>query len=85
MEILAGIFFVSFGVIQFTLPIQAEPVIHIDIPVNLKKANVVFNISHVDFAGDVPAGIKYMKLLSDHFKEWDPPGQTIGIFHWGAG
>jgi intracellular sulfur oxidation DsrE/DsrF family protein len=77
---------VCLGVTQFILLVaiqntQAEPSIHIDIPVNLKKANVVFNMSQVDLSGDVPTGIKYMQLLAAHFKEMKTRGRIIGIFH----
>jgi intracellular sulfur oxidation DsrE/DsrF family protein len=87
MKILAGIFLgVAFGLalFLFTLDIQnahAESLIHIDIPVNLKKANVVFNMNQVDFSGDVPTGIKYMELLATRFKEMGTRGKIIGIFH----
>ena len=47
----------------------AERAIHIDIPVKLEKANVVFNMDHLAFAGDMPVGIKYMHLLANRFKE----------------
>ena len=33
-------------------------VIQIDIPVVLEKANVVFNMAHLTFDGDMPVGIK---------------------------
>ena len=55
--------------------------IHIDIPVVLKKANVVFNMDHLAFAGDLPIGINYMHLLANRFKEQGTQGQIIGIFH----
>jgi len=84
MKILTGIFFASFGVPQFILPIQAEAVIHIDIPVTLKQANVAFNMDHLTFDGDMPVGIKYMKLLSERFKEVGTKGQIIGVFHGDA-
>jgi intracellular sulfur oxidation DsrE/DsrF family protein len=59
--------------------------IHIDIPIVLKeKSYVVFNMDHLAFAGDMPIGIKYMKLLSDQFKEQATKGQIIGIFHGDA-
>ncbi len=59
--------------------------IHIDIPIVLKeKSYVVFNMDHLAFAGDMPIGIKYMKVLSDHFKEQATKGQIIGIFHGDA-
>lgn len=64
--------------------LKAENTIHIDIPVTLKQADVVFNISHTDFVGDVPAGIKYLHLLATRFKEMGNKGQIIGIFHGAA-
>jgi intracellular sulfur oxidation DsrE/DsrF family protein len=87
MKILVGIFLFTFvGLTQFLFilgnkEVRAEPVIHIDIPVNLKKANVVFNMNQVDFSGDVPTGIKYMELLATRFKEMGTRGRIIGIFH----
>jgi len=90
MKILAGIFLgvvLVLALFLFTLDIQnvqAESVIRIDIPVNLKKANVVFNMDHLAFAGDMPVGMKYMNLLSIRFKEMGTQGQIIGIFHGDA-
>ena len=90
MKILAGIFLrvvLGLALFPFTLDIQnvqAESVIRIDIPVNLKKANVVFNMDHLAFAGDMPVGMKYMNLLSIRFKEMGTQGQIIGIFHGDA-
>ena len=37
----------------------------VDIPVVLEKANVVFNMDHLAFAGDLPVGINYMHLLAN--------------------
>jgi intracellular sulfur oxidation DsrE/DsrF family protein len=64
--------------------VWAQPTIRIDIPVVLKHANVVFNISRPDFTGDVPTGIKYMHLLAVSFKQMGTQGRIIGIFHGGA-
>jgi len=64
--------------------VRAESAIHVDIPVALKKANVVFNMDHLAFAGDMPVGIKYMNLLALRFKELGTQGQIIGIFHGDA-
>jgi len=61
--------------------LKAENTIHIDIPVVLEKANVVFNMDHLAFDGDMPVGIKYMHLLVNRFKEVGIKGQVIGIFH----
>ncbi len=81
--------FLCLGLAQLLLSVsiknvQAESAIHIDIPVTLKKANVVFNMDHLAFAGDVPVGIRYMKLLADRFREWGTEGQIIGVFHGDA-
>ena len=64
--------------------VWAQPTIRIDVPVVLKQANVVFNISHVDFAGDIPAGINYMNLLATQYKQKGIQGRIIGIFHGAA-
>lgn len=64
--------------------LKIEQTIHIDIPVELEKANVVFNMDHLSFAGDIPVGIKYMGLLAQRFKEMGTKGEIIGIFHGDA-
>jgi hypothetical protein len=58
--------------------------IHVDMSVVLQKANVVFNMDHLAFAGNLPMGINYMHLLANRFKEVDPKGQIIGVFHGDA-
>ncbi len=60
---------------------KTEATIRVEIPVAIEKANVVFNMDHLAFAGDLPVGIKYMHLLADRFKELGTKGQIIGIFH----
>jgi intracellular sulfur oxidation DsrE/DsrF family protein len=55
--------------------------IHIDIPVVLEKADVVFNMDHMAFTGDLSIGINYMRMLSARFKEMKTAGHIIGIFH----
>ncbi len=64
--------------------VKSESSIHIDIPVVLKKANVVFNMGHLSFSGDVPVGIKYMHLLAERYKQMGTQGKIIGIFHGDA-
>jgi intracellular sulfur oxidation DsrE/DsrF family protein len=63
---------------------REERMIHVDIPVVLEKANVVFNMDHLTFAGDLPVGINYMYLLANRFKEMKTKGQIIGVFHGDA-
>ena len=58
-----------------------EHKIVVEIPVVLEKANVVFNMDHLAFAGDLPVGINYMHLLANRFKEMKTKGQIIGVFH----
>ncbi len=58
--------------------------IHVDIPVILEYADVVFNMDHLAFAGDMPVGMNYMRLLSDRFREMNTKGQVIAIFHGDA-
>src|ERR1035437_5431148 len=55
--------------------------IHIDIPVTLEKANVVFNLDHLVFTGDLPVGMKYMNLLAKRIKEMGAQDQIIGVVH----
>ena len=63
---------------------KEEHPIHIDIPVVLEKADVVFNMDHLAFAGDMSIGINYMRLLSNRFKEMNTKGHIIGVFHGDA-
>ncbi len=74
--------FVGFGSVRILLA-QDKPdrMIHVDIPVVLRNANVVFNMDHLAFAGDMPVGISYMHLLANRFKELGAKGQIIGVFH----
>lgn len=62
----------------------AEYAIHVDIPVVLNTANVVFNIDHLAFAGDMPVGIHDMHLLANRFTEVDTQGHIVGVFHGDA-
>ena len=77
--------FVCFGSVRILLA-QDKPdrIIHVDIPVVLKNANVVFNMDHLAFAGDMPVGINYIHLLANRFKELGTKGQIIGVFHGDA-
>jgi intracellular sulfur oxidation DsrE/DsrF family protein len=63
---------------------KGEQNIVVEIPVLLEKANVVFNMDHLAFTGDVPVGISYMHLLTNRFREMNIKGQIIGVFHGDA-
>lgn len=63
---------------------KGEQNIVVEIPVVLEKANVVFNMDHLAFTGDMPVGISYMYLLANRFGEMNIKGQIIGVFHGDA-
>jgi len=89
-EILLGIFLAGYLVFSPWLwaaepkGYQGQRSPQVDIPVTIEKANVVFNMDHLAFAGDMPVGIKYMGLLVQRFKEMKTKGRIIGIFHGDA-
>ncbi len=63
---------------------KGEHKIVVELQVALEKADVVFNMDHLAFAGDMPVGINYMHLLANRFKEMGTKGNIIGIFHGDA-
>ncbi len=63
----------------------ASTEVKIDIPVHLKKGNVVFNMDHLAFSGDQPVGLKYMTLLKERFEKEKISGKIIAVFHGDAG
>lgn len=61
---------------------QGPTGIHVDIPITLKQANVVFNMDHAaNDMGDKPTGIGYMHQLAERYKRDGTKGQIIGVFH----
>ncbi|HEX9005907.1 MAG TPA: DsrE family protein [Bacteroidota bacterium] len=63
--------------------VRNDPV-RVDIPVVLERADVAFNMDHLAFAGDMPVGMNYMRLLSARFKEMKTRGEIIAVFHGDA-
>ncbi len=61
--------------------VKADQTLHIDIPVKLEKANVVFNIDHLAFMGDMPYAMRHVSQLAKHYLEMNTKGQIIAIFH----
>jgi intracellular sulfur oxidation DsrE/DsrF family protein len=59
--------------------------LHIDVPVLLKEAKIVFNMDHLAFAGELPIGLGYMKVLSTDFAAAKVPWSITAIFHGAAG
>lgn len=64
---------------------KAEPTIHVDVPVALKSAKVVFNMDHRAFAGDMPVGLKHMTLMTERLKKKGTLLDLVAVFHGDAG
>lgn len=60
---------------------ESSPDIHIDVPVSLKQAKVVFNMDHAAFSGDTPVGLAQMMLMTDRFKQTGTQWNMAAIFH----
>jgi len=78
--------FVGFGALYagFTAQAKAEEALHIDIPTKLDKANVVIDMGHLVFNGDVPFALGDINLLASNFQDWNTKGQIVVIFHGDA-
>lgn len=63
---------------------RAEPALHIDIPVTLERANVVFDIGHAVYVGDMPFFIGDLNLLASDFGNGNTKGQIVAVFHGDA-
>ena len=63
---------------------QSNQALHIDIPVKLEKANVVFDIGHLVNNGDMPFFLGDMDLLVTDLKDWNVKGEIIAVFHGDA-
>jgi hypothetical protein len=63
---------------------QGDQALHIDIPVKLEKANVVFDIGHLVLNGDMPFFLGDMDLLATDLSRWNVKGEVIAVFHGDA-
>jgi hypothetical protein len=79
-------FFISFGATysRDRAEAQGNQALHIDIPVKLEKANVVFDIGHLVLNGDMPFFLGDMDLLVTDLKDWNVKGEMIAVFHGDA-
>ena len=55
--------------------------IHIDVPVRLSQARVVFNLDHLAFDGDQPIGLQFMNVMVEQFRSSPMRWEIIAIFH----
>jgi intracellular sulfur oxidation DsrE/DsrF family protein len=63
---------------------RAEHPLHVDIPVKLEKANVVFDIGHAVYLGDMPFVIGDLNLLADDYRNENTTGQIVAVLHGDA-
>ena len=63
---------------------QSDQALHIDVPVKLEKANVVFDIGHLVLNGDMPFFLGDMDLLASDLSNWNVKGEIIAVFHGDA-
>jgi intracellular sulfur oxidation DsrE/DsrF family protein len=86
LVLLVAGFFISFGAMYSgdRADAQDEKALHIDIPVKLEKAKVVFDIGHLVLNGDVPFFTGDMDLLATDLKDWNVKGEVIAVFHGDA-
>jgi intracellular sulfur oxidation DsrE/DsrF family protein len=63
---------------------QGDQALHIDIPVKLEKANVVFDVGHLVLTGDMPFVIGDLHLLASGYGDGKTQGEIIAIFHGDA-
>jgi intracellular sulfur oxidation DsrE/DsrF family protein len=63
---------------------QADEKLHIDVPVKLQKANVVFDIGKLMLNGDMPFFIGDLDILAKDLKDANVKGQIITVFHGDA-
>jgi intracellular sulfur oxidation DsrE/DsrF family protein len=63
---------------------QTAPALHIDIPVKLEKANVVFDVGKLTLNGDMPFLIGDIHLLANDYADGTTKGEIIAVFHGDA-
>jgi uncharacterized protein len=59
--------------------------VHVDVPVVLKDAKVVFNLDHPAFEGDEPTGLNFMRLMLAHFRADHTSARIVAVFHGAIG
>ena len=55
--------------------------IHIEVPVRLSEARVVFNLDHLAFNGDQPIGLQFLNVMVERFRSTSIPWRIVAIFH----
>jgi intracellular sulfur oxidation DsrE/DsrF family protein len=63
---------------------QGDQTLHIDIPVKLEKANVVFDIGNLVLNHEMPFLLGDMDILVSDLSNWNVKGEIIAVFHGDA-
>jgi intracellular sulfur oxidation DsrE/DsrF family protein len=61
------------------------PEVHIDVPVELKHAKVVFNMDHLALSGDAAIGVITMGVMSERFRKSGIEWSIAGVFQGPTG
>ncbi len=89
-SVLRILIIVSAIVLSGFLPVLAaetndQPELKIDVPVTLKEAKVVLNISHPAFEGDEPTGLFFLRAMTERFRKAGTKATIIAVFHGPSG
>jgi uncharacterized protein len=60
---------------------SSDNTLTIDVPVVLKEAKIVFNLDHPAFEGDEPTGLRFLQIMTEHFRVDHTNARIVGIFH----
>ncbi|QKO20576.1 DsrE family protein [Rhodoferax sp. BAB1] len=83
--LIAALLATAYALPAAAAPAEATGEIHIDVPVALKQAKVVFNMDHAAFGGDTPVGLAHMTMMVERFKQNGTKWKMTAIFHGEAG
>ena len=61
------------------------PPLRIDIPIELKSAKIVYNMDRAAYTGDLPLGLRFLRLQADSFKETGVNAELIAVVHAAMG
>lgn len=74
---------VSFSAVwgQDSADVKTDQSLHIDIPVKLEKANVVFDVGHLVLVGDMPFVLGDLNILTSDYTDGTTKGTIVAVFH----
>jgi|SRR5579871_4639638 len=59
--------------------------IRIDIPITLTSAKIVYNMDHAAYTGDLPLGLRFLRIQVDSFKQTGVKAEVIAVVHAAMG